>query len=210
MTRRTACAKAAAAARADAQLRKDLGPRIATGQVVFWMREITEIVLLDYLLSQQDRIGNIDYLPYWYWVEQGEVRRRPATGTTPPPDLAAWSPQLIKRTELGDNDAGVRTSHANFARRTGMLDGLRHLSATTYAQLQRLAQDFAAQGELHAYVRSTFGLSEREFARISGNVATAAATLLAACREQTLLFDLEPLEYLRTGRVRARAVSCNP
>jgi hypothetical protein len=91
-----------------------------------------------------------------------------------------------------------------------MLDGLRHMSATTYERLQRLARDFERQGELHAYVRTTFGLSEREFAQVAGNLASAAATLAAACRAQALHFDLEPLEYLRTGKVTERAANCNP
>jgi hypothetical protein len=34
--------------------------------MVFWMRDLADITLLDYLFGQQDRIGNIDYLTYWY------------------------------------------------------------------------------------------------------------------------------------------------
>ena len=45
-------------------------------QVAFWVRELIDITLLDYLFSQQDRIGNIDYLPHWVWV-----RRRPGAAT---------------------------------------------------------------------------------------------------------------------------------
>ena len=50
------------------------------------------MTLLDYLFSQQDRIGNIDYLPHWVWVEDGQVRQLPATGGKPPAEIAARSP----------------------------------------------------------------------------------------------------------------------
>ena len=198
------------AARGDPRLAKDLRAGVSRAQMVFWMRELTEIVLLDFLFSQQDRVGNVDYLPYWYWLEDGEVARREASGTTPSADLADRSPILLKRTELGDNDAGVRVSYMNYAKRTKMLEGWRHMSASTYQKLQQLAADFAGEGPLHEYVRTTFGLSDREFAQLASNLASAAATLRSACEAGRLQFDLEPLEYLRTGRVDAREVSCSP
>ncbi|HSN70642.1 MAG TPA: hypothetical protein VLT59_04000, partial [Steroidobacteraceae bacterium] len=199
-----------AAAKSNPRLAKDLRAGVSHAQMVFWMRELTEIVLLDYLFSQQDRVGNVDYLPYWYWIDNGEVQRRRATGASPPVDLVDRSPQLLKRTELGDNDAGVRVSYANFAKRTGMLEGWRHISATTYERLANLAADFAQKGPLHEYVRTTFGLSEREFAQVAANVASAATTLRQACESGHLQFDLEPHEYLRKGSVAGKTVNCSP
>ena len=54
--------------RKDRQINKDLGPDVSDRQMAFWMQELTEIVLLDFIFSQQDRVGNIDFTPYWYWV----------------------------------------------------------------------------------------------------------------------------------------------
>jgi hypothetical protein len=177
-------------------------------QMVFWMRDLVDITLLDYLFGQQDRIGNIDYLTYWYWVEGGQVRRMPAQGAHRPDELAAFAPKLITRTELGDNDAGVRLSYLNFTKRTGMLEALRHYNAATYAKLMALDQDFAANGPLWSYTRDSFGLSDVEFRRIAGNVRDAAAILRAACRAGRLRFDLEPEAFLRDGTVAERAVDC--
>jgi len=42
----------------------------APEQMAFWMNKLTEITLLDYSSSQQDRTGEIDYLSYWYWLSQ--------------------------------------------------------------------------------------------------------------------------------------------
>ncbi len=59
---------------------------VAKVQVAFWMRDLFDIVLLDHLLSQQDRVGNIDFTRHWAWVEDGRVRSLPAGGRQPPPD----------------------------------------------------------------------------------------------------------------------------
>ncbi len=161
-------------------------------QMAYWMRELIDITLLDYLLGQQDRIGNIDYLEHWVWVDGGQVRQQRAAGRQPPGDIAAFAPRRIKRTELGDNDAGVRTSYANFTQRTGMLEALRHYHPHTYRQLLAMARDFDARGALYEQVRSSYGLSSAEFDRIAGNVRQAAALLKSGCHAGKLRFDLDP------------------
>jgi hypothetical protein len=204
-----AIAEGRAAALRNPTLARATGRDATPAQMVFWMADLIDISLLDHLFGQQDRVGNVDFLPYWYWVEGGEVRRRPAEGRTPPPDLAALSPVYLKRTELGDNDAAIRTSYANFARRTGMLANLRHFRAETYRRLMRLDADFRARGPLHEYARTTFGLSAAEFAQVEANVASAAVTLRASCTAGRLRFDVEPAELLRQGAVAEQKVACD-
>jgi hypothetical protein len=190
-------------------------PAKATGhdatprQMVYWMSDLVDITLLDYIFSQQDRIGNIDYLPYWHWIENGKVRMRPANGQTPPADIAANNPVYLKRTELGDNDAGVRVTYANFTKKTGMLENLRHYKADTYRQLMRLDRDFKSGGPLHEYVRKTFGLSDREFAQTKSNTASAAAILRESCKSGKLRFDIDPEQFMLTGDVVPEELNCD-
>ncbi|MGB3430014.1 MAG: hypothetical protein WBA53_17760, partial [Burkholderiaceae bacterium] len=177
-------------------------------QMVFWMRDLVDITLLDFIFSQQDRIGNIDYVTYWYWIEGGQVRRMPAHGNHAPDEIARLSPRLLKRTELGDNDAGVRTSYLNYTKRTGMLENLRHYSAATYQRLQALDRDFAERGPLWSHARATFGLSDAEFRQIVSNTREAAAILRANCAAGRLRFDLDPEALLRDGNVTERTLDC--
>ena len=193
----------------DPILAKATGGDATPAQMVYWMSDLIDITLLDFVFSQQDRIGNIDYVAAWHWFEDGELRSRPAAGRTPPEEIAGFAPVYLKRTELGDNDAGVRLTYRNYARRTGMLDGLRHYRADAYRQLIRLAADFEAAGPLHEYVRTTFGLSEREFAQVAANVSAAAAILRESCRAGRLRFDVEAEEFLRTGAVAPKDVDCD-
>ena len=182
---------------------------VHTEQMAFWMRELIDVTLLDHIFSQQDRIGNIDYLTYWHWVEDGEVRRMPATGAHPPEELARYSPKLLKRTELADNDAGVRKSYVNYTKRTGMLEHLRHYAAGTYRRLLALDRDFAARGPLHDYVGATFGLTGAEFAQVIANTRDAASILRESCRKGRLRFDLDPHALLRDAKVAEAPVDCD-
>lgn len=76
----------------DKQIPKDMGADVSPAQVAFWMADIANIVLLDFILSQQDRVGNIDYVPHWFRFENGEVKSRKAVShgdeTEPPPEGA--------------------------------------------------------------------------------------------------------------------------
>lgn len=178
-------------------------------QMAFWMRELIDITLIDYIFSQQDRIGNIDYLTYWYWIEGDKIRRMPAHGAHPPEEIAGFAPKLLKRTELADNDAGVRTSYANYTKRTGMLENTRHYASGTYRRLILLDKDFAGRGPLHDYVRTTFGLSAAELTQIVANTHSAATILRGSCHAGRLRFDLDPEVFLRDGKAAAMKVDCD-
>lgn len=196
-------------AAADRTMRQAMGSGLTPEQMVFWMKELTEITLLDFIFSQQDRIGNIDFLSYWYWTESGQVRRMLASGSRLPDEIADHHAIRIKRTQLNDNDAGGRVPYANFAKKTRMLEKIRHYSTDTYRRLMRLADDFEAQGALYGYVRDSFGLSEAEFRQVLTNTGLAAAILKRSCKAGTLRFDLDPEAFLISGAVEEQEVDCD-
>jgi len=195
-------------ARRDPAAAKAMGPEPSEIQMVFWMRELTEIVLLDFILGQQDRVGNVDFEERWYWVKAGKVESRSAAGKKVPADLAAAQPRRIKRTWLNDNDAGVRPSYSDFAEQTHMLDGIAHFSATTYHRLIRLDRDLQQRGEIHRHLSGSYGLGSREVDLIARRTKEAAGILQRACKESLIRFDLEPGEFLLNGKASERPAGC--
>jgi hypothetical protein len=165
-------------------------------QVVFWMQDVLEITLLDFILGQQDRIGNIDYNWRWYWVEDGKLESKAAHGKQVPAELAAFNPLRLRQSAINDNDAGVRAGYADFAAKTHMLEGLRHYNAGLYQRLGRLAAEFEAEGPAYAWLTQSAGLSDKEAATIAGRVQQAFALLQADCQSGALKLDLEPGEIL--------------
>ena len=195
----------------NATLRKAMRHGVAFTQVAYWMQELTEITFLDYIFSQQDRIGNIDYINYWYWVDGGEIKRMPASGSAVPAKIASFKPIRLRRTQLNDNDAGGRTSYANFTKKTGMLEKIRHYNPQTYRRVIQLATDFTERGELYNYTKESFILSEKQFSQLVLNVKQAAGILQKACSAGRLQFDLDADAYLLSGKVVAQQVDCeNP
>ncbi len=196
-------------ARRSSKMNRDLGKNISAAQMVFWMTELTELTLLDYIFNQQDRIGNIDYLPYWYWTDNGQVHKEKAHAKKIPSELNGKNAVLIKRTQLNDNDAGGRLAYINFTKKTKMLEKQRHYRAASYKQLLRLNQDFAARGSLYQYLQDTFALSEKQLRNIVKNTAEATAILQKTCREGKLRFDLQPYEFMLTGTVAEKRINCD-
>ncbi len=203
-----ALAEGIAASLEDPQIKRDMGTDVDPRQVAFWMRDVANIALLDFIFSQQDRVGNIDFVPHWMWVENGEIKSRKAKSHGKEDDPLPEGAVLIKRTHLNDNDAGARVEYANYAKSTQMLEGMRHFPARSYARLIALNKDLQAQGPLFAYLRDSFGLSEGQLAQIVKNTALASGILSDTCKRGELTFDVEPEAFLLNGAVEPVAQGC--
>jgi len=185
----------------DPAMASELPANISVQQVASWMRDITEIVILDYMLRQQDRIGNIDYLWRWQWLEGGQLRVAKAQ-----PD----NEQAVKLrvSVLNDNDAGVRTSYANYAKKTGMLDTWHHMDSSLYRRVQLLAQDFAESGEVAQGVQENYRLSKREIEGILLRGIEIADALRQRCEAGELRFDLDSASVLSPAKAREEVIDC--
>ncbi len=195
--------------RKDRQINKDLGPDVSNQQMAFWMKELTEIVLLDFIFSQQDRVGNIDFTPYWYWVENGKLEHKKAKHHQPNDGDIPSQAQLIRRTNLNDNDAGGRVAYANFAKSTQMLEKIRHFSPDTYRKLITLNEDLQTSGPVFGWLSSSLGLSERQISQVVKNTSLATEILRASCAEGVLMFDLDPVDFFIGSGTDNTDISCD-
>ena len=183
-------------ARMNPRMAKELRADTPVEQVVLWMQDVLEITLLDFILGQQDRIGNIDYNWFWYWIEDGRLQSRAAHGKEVPQDIASFTPKRLMQSAINDNDAGVRAGYADFAAKTHMLEGLRHYNAGLYQRLGHLAADFAAAGPAYQWLTASAGLSAKEADTIANRARQAFDLLQADCRSGALKLDLEPAQLL--------------
>ena len=194
--------------RRDSQIARDLGPETSPQQMVYWMRELTEIVLLDFIFSQQDRVGNIDFTPYYYWLQDGKQTHKKAKHHEPGDDTIPSDASLIRRSNLNDNDAGGRVQYANFAKSTQMLEKLRHMSGDTYLKLIALDADLQSKGPIYQWTATSLGLDDAQVNQIIKNTSLAADILRATCEAGQMRFDLSPKEFFETGLVVEQSVSC--
>ena len=209
------------ASKADPVVAKSLGPSVSSQQMMFWMQEMSEIVLLDYIFGQQDRPGNIDYLWMWYTVAGNGVVNssrvdsevaRSNMSSIEAPDAVKAAPKyyLIQEIQINDNDAGGR-EYANFTKKFGLLPKIRHLNPNTYRQLIRLAKDYQAKGPLYSYLTETFYMPPAYTSTIVQNTVQAAQVLETACKAGAIRFDLDAQSYLKNEKAEETHLDCeNP
>jgi hypothetical protein len=214
-----AASNAINASKADSVVARSLGAAVSNEQMMFWMQEMSDIVLMDYIFGQQDRPGNIDYLWIWYSVDdKGELKStradsevaRAGMGSIAVPDEVKSRAKyyLIQKTQINDNDAAGR-AYANFTKRFELLEKLRHMNAVTYRQLVRLAKDYQAKGPLYRYLNDTFYMPPAYTNSIIQNSIQAAQIVQSACKAGTLRFDLNAETYLATQKVEEVHVNCD-
>jgi hypothetical protein len=184
------------AARRNPLMARALPADTAVEQVYLWMQSVMEITLLDYLLRQQDRIGNIDYRWRWYWIDDGVLENQAAHGDERPRRIEGRTAWRLRQSAINDNDAGVRSGYANFSERTGMLEELAHYDPALYRRLGRLAAELGEQGEAWQWLRGVAGLSEREATGIASRARAAFDLLHAQCEAGTLVLDFDLVSLL--------------
>ena len=195
--------------RKDSTIDKHLGPDVTDRQMAFWMRELSEIVLLDFIFSQQDRVGNIDFTPYYYWAEEGKLKDKKAKHHEAGDGTVPAGAELLRRTNLNDNDAGGRVEYANFAKSMQMLEKLRHFDGGVYQRLLVLDADLQSQGSVYQWVETSLGLDERQVRQIVNNTRLATGILQESCRRGDLIFDLNPKQFFLSGETTPDEVSCD-
>lgn len=195
---------------------------ISNLQMLFWMRELTELTLLDYIFSQQDRVGNIDFDWYWYYVKDGEVKRtkesrdeykklsRAKMGQIPvPAELSSYQPTLVQRTNLNDNDAGGLVRYANWAKesKADWLSGQKHYSKKLFENLMALNEDLQSGGPIKLWLETQLNLGASEVRQVVRNTQLAVQNILPRCEQ--LMFDLDDVDSFLTEGFRSEAVDCN-
>lgn len=190
--------------------------------VVVQMKDVSDMVLMDTLLSQDDRIGNIHFKFRWYMLQDGRLvaqkskAKRPAKGQAanyreayeamvPAEELAAMKAKgafLVKEMLLKDNDCGVDVrKRDNQMRKILAVEKLRHMSGRTYAAFMGLARFIAQnpndsrayfQGDL-LFTPADYETSGKSFLK---NIEKARSVLLANCKAGTLKLDLDVEQYL--------------
>ncbi|GGE59050.1 hypothetical protein [Actibacterium pelagium] len=183
---------------------------LSTAQVAYWARELAETTLLDFILSQKDRPGNIDRSDYYAWVSEGAVQWAKEDNHEPGDGAVPEDAMPVSRLALNDNDAAVKVEYQNDAFMTGMLARVRHFDADTYRSLHALAADLTNDGPTWNWLRESSGVSWAEADRIRENVGFAAETLAQSCELGVLRFDLDPDALLLNKEISSQEVACRP
>ncbi len=164
-------------------------------QALVAMRDMSELILLDYLLAQSDRLtgGNISDYSFIYYMEDGKVKSTKASKTS---DIPAGTPTIaVKKLTIKDTDAGLLNS--NVFEKKGYLARIRHLHPSTYACLQTFAQKWRNDPTVKEFFHRECTFSNNQIQRFEKYLLTAADTLQSRKDGGTLFLDLDLDEYFQ-------------
>jgi len=167
-------------------------------QPVVQMKDISEMVVMDFLMSQQDRFGNIHALEYFYFQKDGKIEKvkksKVDDGEAPMPPGGV----LVKKMLLKDNDCGgpAKTNHAKNA---GLVDQMRHISPDLYKHTRWLAQNFGQGTAIPKLFASEALFTQADIDMLRANLAALDTKLATACKSGKLQLDAD-LEAHLAGR----------
>ncbi|WP_413568714.1 hypothetical protein ACLWBD_14550 [Bdellovibrio sp. HCB117] len=177
----------------------------AVAQTVTQMKDVSDLVLLDTLMNQQDRIGNIHYKFYWYAanpatqkIERMKSEAKWVGNQLQVPQaekdlMAGKQAALIKEMVLKDNDCGIVKT--NMMRRVGALEKVKHMSYNTYRRFmafERTLKDAYTKDYFMKEMLFTSG----DYGVLVGNATKAKQILLSKCQAGELIFDVDLETYI--------------
>lgn len=181
-----------------------LAKRVA---LVMQMKDISEMVLLDSLLNQFDRVGNIHYYPMWYWVESGKIKKEKAKiderteKIIPHQDPTAF---FVKEMVLKDNDCGIAKENLMLSEK--VIHEVRHLDPKTYMNFLKLVELInSTHGK--QFLMEDLLFSEKDYSSIKANANLIKSLLVQKCQSKSLKLDLS-IEAIVSGQVPPQ-VSCS-
>lgn len=159
----------------------------AQAQEVLKMQNVADMILMDTMLSQQDRLGNLHYTMERYGKvvsKNGKLKIKKLDKD----DTTATEVFELKKMMMKDNDCGV--SKENHLKNAKLIEGLRHFNSETFAKLLKLNKIInTAEGQ--NYFKLETAMNATDIATFKANIGYAVAALTKTCQEGKLTLDLD-------------------
>jgi hypothetical protein len=162
-------------------------------QALVGMRDMSEMILLDYLLAQSDRLtgGNISNYSFTYYRENGKVK---SVKTSKASDIPASAPKVvIKKLTIKDTDAGLLNT--NVFEQKGYLSQISHMHPGTFERLLTLATEWKEDSAVRDFFHRECTLSNSQIARFEKYLLAAVSTLQSRKDSGKLRLDLDLDDY---------------
>ena len=159
-------------------------------QQLVQVRDLADMVLLDFIMSQADRFsGNMHSEKVYLWIENGAVRQ--ATKKSNPVRAAEQLKQippdavLVNRLIMKDNDAGLISG--NSAKAGHLLERISHISPKTYSRLLDLQKELQ-KPEVAQWYQTDLLFTPANFKTVKDNV-DQAVSILSGRKDHGLSLD---------------------
>jgi len=178
-------------------------------QKIVQLKDAADLIVIDTLMNQQDRFGNIHYLWVYFYVDaadpdgDGGPKLKSSKNLTPE-EAARVGAVQIKKMLLKDNDCGV--AKQNIAKQVGLADRIAHIDPKTYLFLQHF-NAVADSAETRDFFIREMVFTADDYADIRKNLKDLATKLHQACLQGSLKLDLDLQAHFSNKNV--NAISCD-
>jgi hypothetical protein len=160
---------------------KDAGGKLdqAAVQQIVQIRDLSDMVLMDYIMSQADRFsGNIHSEKVYMWIDNGALKSDskksdPAKAAEQLKQIPADA-VLVNRMIMKDNDAGLISG--NSAKTYHLLEKISHIDSKTYDRLLDLQKELQ-KPEVAQWYQTELLFTSADFNTVKNNVDQAVAIL---------------------------------
>jgi peptidoglycan hydrolase-like protein with peptidoglycan-binding domain len=162
----------------------------AAVQQIVQIRDLSDMVLMDYIMSQADRFsGNMHSEKVYLWIENGVLKSD--SKKSDPAKAAEQLKQvpadavLVNRMILKDNDAGLISG--NSAKTNHLLEKISHMDSKTYNRLLDLQKELQ-KPEVAQWYQTELLFTSADFNTMKNNVDQAVA-ILSSRKDNGLFLD---------------------
>jgi hypothetical protein len=151
----------------------------AAVQQIVQIRDLSDMVLMDYIMSQADRFsGNMHSEKVYLWIENGVLKSDnkksdPAKAAEQLKQIPADA-VLVNRMIMKDNDAGLISG--NSAKTNHLLEKISHMDSKTYDRLLYLQKELQ-KPEVAQWYQTELLFTSADFNTMRNNVDQAVAIL---------------------------------
>lgn len=151
----------------------------AAVQQIVQIRDLSDMVLMDYIMSQADRFsGNMHSEKVYMWIDNGALKSDskksdPAKAAEQLKQIPADA-VLVNRMIMKDNDAGLISG--NSAKTNHLLEKISHMDSKTYDRLLDLQKELQ-KPEVAQWYQTELLFTSTDFNTVKNNVDQAVAIL---------------------------------
>lgn len=162
-------------------------------QKMVQLRDAANLIVIDTLMNQQDRFGNIHYRPTFYYRDtadkspDGSPKLKSSRKLTPD-QVAQLGAVQVKTLLLKDNDCGV--SKQNVARQAALIDRVAHIDPDTYRRILQLDAT-ADLPQTRAFFLQELVFTSNDYASVRKNLKDVATKLHQGCTQGRVKLDLD-------------------
>ena len=162
-------------------------------QTMIQLKDAADLIVIDTLMNQQDRFGNIHYLETYYYRDTTDLNpdgtpTLKSSRTLAPEEAAKAGAVQVKQMLLKDNDCGV--DKQNIAKQVGLLNRVAHIDPTTYRNILHL-DAIADSIETKTFFFQELVFTTNDYASVRSNLKDLATTLQQKCAHGALRLDLD-------------------